>query len=138
MIRVTSTICLSDDELEITFVRSSGPGGQNVNKVATAAQLRFNVARSPSLSAEVRGRLIQLAGRRVDSTGVLAIDARRHRSQSMNRQDAIDRLADLIRRAAVAPRKRRKTAPTRGSKQRRIETKKRHSRDKSLRRGDWE
>jgi len=115
-------------------VRASGPGGQNVNKVASAVQLRFDVARSRSLSDEVRERLRQLAGSRMTDDGVLVIDARRHRTQAQNRQDARERLATLIRSAATRPRRRRKTKPPRASVEQRITSKKRRSETKRGRR----
>src|ERR1700674_2864086 len=103
MIRITDHIAIDESELSETFIRSSGPGGQNVNKLATAVQLRFDVRHSPSLSAEVRARLELLAGRRLTRDGVLLITARRHRTQERNRDDALARLIALIRAAAVAP-----------------------------------
>ena len=107
MISITDTIVLDDSELRFSFVRASGPGGQNVNKVATAVQLHFDAARSPSLPGDVRRRLLRLAGRRLTVEGQIVIDARRYRSQEQNRQDALARLATLIRQAAVAPKARR-------------------------------
>lgn len=127
MIQVTRTIRLSEDELQVSFVRASGPGGQNVNKVATAVQLRFDAAGSPSLSAEVRERLLRLAGRRATDDGVIIIDARRHRTQERNRQDAVDRLVELIRRAAVRPKSRRATKPTRAARERRLDRKRKRA-----------
>lgn len=124
MIRVTSHISIDEREVEESFVRASGPGGQNVNKLATAVQLRFDVRSSPSLPAEVRDRLEQLAGARLTRDGVLVITAQSHRTQGRNRQDALDRLIDLIRRAAIAPRLRRPTKPTKASRERRVEAKK--------------
>src|SRR5438105_15176607 len=103
MIRINDHIAIDDGELEERFVRSSGPGGQNVNKLSTAVQLRFDVRRSPSLPEDVRARLERLSGRRLTRDGVLVISAQRHRTQERNRQDALDRLIDLIRRAAVPP-----------------------------------
>ena len=124
MIRVTAHISIDEREIEESFVRASGPGGQNVNKLATAVQLRFDVRGSPSLADDVRARLERLAGTRLTRDGVLVIIAQRHRTQARNRQDALDRLIDLIRRAAIAPRPRRPTRPTRASRERRIEGKK--------------
>lgn len=122
-LRITPLIELPDDELEERFVRASGPGGQHVNKVATAVQLRFDVARSASLDGEVKARLALLAGTRMTSEGVLVIDARVHRTQTQNRDAARERLVGLIRRALVRPKRRRKTRPTKASKERRIDSK---------------
>jgi ribosome-associated protein len=133
MIRVTDSISIDDSELTEDFVRSSGPGGQNVNKLSTAVQLRFNVRRSPSLPNDVALRLMRLAGSRLTKDGVLIISAQSHRTQERNRQDARDRLIELIRQAAVVPVKRRKTKPTKASKERRIESKKRRGNIKGLR-----
>jgi ribosome-associated protein len=134
MIRITPDITLREAELKLDFVRSSGPGGQNVNKVATAVQLRFDVRRSNSLREEVRQRLIRIAGKRVNKEGVLLIDARRFRTQERNRQDAVERLIQWIRRAAERPKKRIKTKPTAGSRERRLEGKRQRSETKRLRR----
>jgi ribosome-associated protein len=133
MIRITDRISIEERELEEHFVRASGPGGQNVNKLSTAVQLRFDVRRSPSLAADVRTRLERMAGRRLTRDGVLVIMAQRHRTQERNRQDALDRLIELIRQASVAPTPRRPTKPTRGSKEQRLATKKNRSSIKSLR-----
>lgn len=126
MIQVTPTISIDEHEFEEEFIRSSGPGGQNVNKVSTAVQLRFDVAHSPSLPDDVRQRLMSLARKRITEDGVLIIQARRQRTQVANRQDAVARLVDLVRRAAEKPKPRTKTRPTLGSKVRRLETKRRH------------
>jgi len=133
MIRVTGSISIDEREIAESFVRASGPGGQNVNKLSTAVQLRFDVRRSPSLPGEVRARLERLAGARLTRDGVLVISAQRHRTQARNRQDALGRLIDLIRRAAVAPVKRRATRPSAGARERRIESKKRRAGIKRLR-----
>jgi ribosome-associated protein len=136
MIRITPGIAIDENELEERFIRASGPGGQNVNKLSTAVQLRFDVRGSPSLPNPVRARLERLAGRRLTREGVLVITAQRHRTQERNRQDALDRLIELIRQAAVAPVPRRPTRPTAGSRERRLTSKKRRSGIKNLRRRD--
>jgi ribosome-associated protein len=133
MIVVTPTIAIDEREIEESFIRSSGPGGQNVNKLATAVQLRFDVRHSPSLPDGVRERLERLAGKRLTRDGVLIITAQRHRTQERNRQDALDRLLELIRAAAIVPVRRRPTRPTMGSRQRRLEGKRRRSTIKGLR-----
>lgn len=133
MIRVTPKISIDEREIRQHFIRASGPGGQNINKVATAVQIRFDVARSPSLPPEVRERLMRLAGTRMTKQGVIVIDARRFRTQERNRQDAIDRLVALVRAATVKPKARRKTRPPLAVKKRRLETKRRRSASKQLR-----
>lgn len=122
------------DELHFEFFRSSGPGGQNVNKVATAVRLRFNVANSTSLPPEVKERLLRLAATRLTEDGVLLIEARRFRTQEQNREDAVARLTAWIAKASVAPRLRRATKPSRAARQRRLDTKQRHSVTKRQRR----
>src|SRR5215471_7854932 len=133
MIRITEHIAIDESELSESFVRASGPGGQNVNKLATAVQLRFDVRHSPSLPPDVRARLARLAGRRLTQDGVLVIIAQSHRTQERNREDARERLLALIRAAAVRPKPRRPTRPTAASRERRIESKKRRAGVKRLR-----
>ena len=133
MIRITDSISIDESELHESFVRSSGPGGQNVNKLSTAVQLRFDVRQSPSLPNDVAVRLMRLGGKRMTKDGVLVLIAKNHRTQERNRAEAQERLIDLIRQAAVRPVPRRATKPTKASKQRRIESKKRRSGIKNLR-----
>jgi ribosome-associated protein len=133
-IYVTADIFLEEAEIEETFVASPGPGGQNVNRVATAVQLRFDAARSETLPEEVRRRLLRLAGRRVSASGVLTIQAHRHRTQAQNRRDARERLAALIRAAAVPPKPRLKTRPGLEARRRRLEMKRRRGQVKRTRR----
>lgn len=133
MIPITPGISLDESELHEEFIRASGPGGQNVNKVATAVQLRFDVRHSPSLPDDVRERLMRLAGKRVNADGILVIEASRFRTQEQNRADARARLIALIRQATVRPKTRRKTKPSRAAKEKRIAGKKYRGQVKALR-----
>ncbi len=134
MIKVNDTISIDEDALQFKFIRASGPGGQNVNKVASAVQLRFHMMNCPDLSDTQRSRLVRLAGQRMTETGVLLIDARRFRSQERNRADAIERLCALIRQAATPPTPRRPTRPSRAGRERRLASKRHRAARKQDRR----
>ena len=134
MIRITNGIRIDEKEIQEEFIRSSGPGGQNINKVATAVQIKFDATHSSSLPDEVRQRLFTIAGRRINAEGMLIIVAKRHRTQKANREDAIGRLIELVKEAVRKPRIRRKTKPTHGSKIARLEVKHRRAQTKQLRR----
>jgi ribosome-associated protein len=141
MIEISPSIQLDENELQFTFVRATGPGGQNVNKVATSAQLRFDVVHSPSLPEDVKQRLVCLGGSRMTTDGVLIIEARRYRTQDQNRTDALHRLITLIQKSTEAPETRYATRPTRASQARRVESKKKRGETKRTRKaggGDWE
>lgn len=135
MIQITKDISISESDIQVKFVRSTGPGGQNVNKVSTAAQLRFNVKNAP-LPDSLRDRLMSLAGKKITEQGELLITASRFRSQDRNRQDAFDRLAALIRRAAIPPKTRKPTVPTHASNERRLKSKRHRSKIKQTRKSN--
>lgn len=137
-ITITPSLAIADGDVEFSFVRASGPGGQNVNKIASAVQLRFNLAATPSLDEPVKSRLRALAGRRLTQDGAILIIARNHRTQERNRAEACERLAELIRRALIEPRRRRPTRPSRASRLARLDSKTRRGTQKRLRtRIDW-
>lgn len=135
MIYITDSISISENEIQEDFVRASGPGGQNVNKVATAVQLRFDVFNSPNLPEDCKMRLTKLAGSKITDSGVLIIDSREYRTQNRNREEALNRLVGLIKKALEIPKKRIKTRPTRASKEKRLQHKKYRSSVKTLRKG---
>ena len=124
MLEITPTFFIDERELQLEYMRASGPGGQNVNKVATAVQLRFDIINSPTLASDHKGRLIRLAGNRVTTDGVLILEAKRFRTQEQNRQDAIQRFVELLQKALIPPKPRKKTRPTAASKTRRLKAKK--------------
>jgi ribosome-associated protein len=134
MILINDRVTLDETEFQFEFIRASGPGGQNVNKVSTAVRLRFDAAGSPSLPDDVRQRLIRLAGKKVGVDGVLTIHARAKRTQEANRREAIERLVELVQKACERPKTRRETRPTLASRKRRLETKRRHGETKARRR----
>ncbi len=133
VIRITPLLSVDERELTFDFVRASGPGGQNVNKVATAVQLRFDITRSESLPADVKARLFKIAGQRVTADGILIIEAKRYRTQEQNREDALQRFSELVRKASAKPKPRRKTKPTAASREKRLEIKKRRGEIKRTR-----
>lgn len=124
MLQITPSIQINENELQFEYIRASGPGGQNVNKVATAVQLRFDITNSPSLASDLKGRLIRLAGNRVNADGILLIEAKRFRTQEQNREDATQRLIELLQKASIKPKKRLRTRPTKSSREERLKGKK--------------
>ena len=133
MIQISPSIQIDEHELQFDYIRASGPGGQNVNKVATAVQLRFDIANSSSLASDIKGRLIRLAGKRVSIEGILHIEAKRYRTQEQNRTDAIQRLVELVRKSLLTPKKRFKTKPTQTSREKRLKEKKQRGEVKKIR-----
>lgn len=133
MLEITPSFHFDERELQFDYVRASGPGGQNVNKVATAVQLRFDVFNSPSLASDIKGRLIRLAGKRVNADGVLVLESRRFRTQESNREDAVRKFTELLRRSLLPPKPRRKTRPTAASREKRLQEKKRKGETKKIR-----
>lgn len=138
MIEINNKIFIPETELHFNFIRSSGPGGQNVNKVSTAVQLRFDIINSPSLAEQLKKRLIAVSGNRATKEGILIIEAKRFRTQESNRQDAVERFIELIRKAEKKPKRRIKTKPSKESKQKRIEEKKKRSEVKKMRQINYE
>lgn len=134
MLQITDSIAIDEGELQFEYVRASGPGGQNVNKVATAVQLRFDVLSSPSLASDIKGRLIRLAGKRVNADGFLVLAARRFRTQEANREDALRKFVELVRKASEKPKVRHKTKPTKASQEDRLKEKKKRGEVKKYRR----
>ena len=134
MIEITPSLFIDERELQFDYIRASGPGGQNVNKTATAVQLRFDIINSASLASDIKGRLIQLSGKRVSMEGVLILDAKRFRTQEQNREDAIQRFVERVRKALVKPKMRKKTKPSADSKEKRLKAKKVKGATKRLRR----
>ena len=124
MLEITPSFSIDERELQFDYIRASGPGGQNVNKTATAVQLRFDIANSPALASDIKGRLSLLAGKRVNTDSVLIIEAKRFRTQEQNREDALQRFVELVRKALVKPKSRRKTRPSKASKEKRLKAKK--------------
>ncbi|MDT8376839.1 MAG: alternative ribosome rescue aminoacyl-tRNA hydrolase ArfB [Mariprofundaceae bacterium] len=137
MLQITAQIAIADDEIEFDFIRSSGPGGQNVNKVATAVQLRFDALHSPSLPEDVRGRLIILAGSKVNSEGILTLKAQRHRTQHANKKDALHRFRALVEQAAIRPKIRLRRSVPRSVTEKRLGNKKHRSQIKRIRQKEW-
>jgi ribosome-associated protein len=134
VIAIAPSTHIDERELQFEYIRASGPGGQNVNKVASAVQLRFDIINSPSLASDIKGRLIQLAGKRVNADGVLVIEARRFRTQEANREDAVRRFVELLQKALPPPKPRRKTKPTAVSREKRLKEKKQKGQVKRMRR----